>query len=129
MEDIHSRIGEEIEAYCGRCRLDRIHRVVAQDPDGTVRKIICGMCNSYRNYRPPKPTLTRSGKRETYRSSTKQVEDLGPPSRNYSMKENFELGEVIFHPNFGVGKVVTLRDQFKIEVKFSDGLKILLQNR
>src|SRR5262249_18073990 len=75
MSDTHSRIGEEIEAYCGRCRLDRIHRIVAQDPDGSVRKIICAMCNSYRNYRTPKENQTRTVKRESARSSSKPIED------------------------------------------------------
>ena len=130
MNNAHSRIGQEIEAYCGRCRMDRIHRVVAQDPDGRIRKIICGMCNSYRNH---KQTQVSSSQPRTVRRSSSRAaappEDYGSPSRSYNMRENFEVGEVISHPMFGVGKVVTIRDNNKIEVKFRDGLKVLLQNK
>jgi hypothetical protein len=131
MSNVHSRVGQEIEAYCGRCRMDRIHRVVAQDPDGTIRRIICAMCNSYRNHRQTqeKQSQPRAAKRETTRASSRIPEDFGQPSRTYNMRENFEVGEVISHPMFGVGKVMTIRDNNKIEVKFSSGLKVLLQNK
>ncbi|MFY9224720.1 MAG: hypothetical protein WAQ98_18750 [Blastocatellia bacterium] len=131
----HSRIGEEIETLCGRCRMDRIHRIVAQDPDGTVKKVICGMCNTYRSYRAPKTakgettkvTKTRSTSTRTQTASS--VEDFGLPSRNYNMRENYEAGEIIAHASFGVGKVLSIKDTNKIEVKFSDGVKVLLQNK
>lgn len=125
----HSRIGEEIDAYCGRCRLERTHRIVAQDADGTVRKVICGMCNSYRAYRPPKEDSKPRSTTPRVKSSKVVEEDFGLPSRNYNMRENFDVGEVIAHTTFGVGKVVAVRDFNKIDVKFSDGVKILLQNK
>lgn len=123
-----SRIGQEVETYCGRCRMDRTHRVVAQDPDGSISKVICAMCNSYRKYKEPSAAKPRA---TTRRASTRSVvvEELGPPSRTYNTRENYEVGEVISHPTFGVGKVVSLRDAKKIEVKFSDGVKLLLQNQ
>jgi hypothetical protein len=130
----HSRIGEEIEAPCGRCRMDRIHRLVAQDSDGTIKKIICGMCNSYRNYRQPKAASVakiakpRSNSGSS-RSTATTAEDFGLPSRNYNMRENYDVGEVLAHPTFGVGKVISIKDMNKIEIKFSDGVKTLLQNK
>lgn len=133
---VHSRIGEEIEAPCGRCRMDRIHRIVAQDPDGSIKKIICGMCNSYRSYRQPKAqsetgtkTTKTRGSSTSSRSTGAVVEDFGLPSRSYNMRENYDVGEVLAHSTFGVGKVLTVKDMNKIEVKFSDGVKILLQNK
>jgi hypothetical protein len=127
MSNVPSRVGKEIEAYCGRCRMDRLHRVVAQDPDGTIRKIICGMCNSYRNHK--QQSQPRAVKRESTRQVSNSVEDFGLPSRGYNMRENFEVGEVISHPMFGVGKVIAVKDRNKIEVKFPGGLKVLLQNK
>ncbi len=128
MDKPHSRIGQEIEAYCGRCRLDRTHRIVAQDEDGSIRKIICGMCNTYRLYRP-KQTSTRTTKRTTPDSTISKYIEPTQASRNYSMKESYEVGEVIAHSKFGVGRVITLKDYFKIEVKFPEGVKVLLQNQ
>jgi hypothetical protein len=127
-----SRIGDEVEFYCGRCRLDRTHRVVAQDPDGTIRKVICAMCNTYRAYRPPKESTARSNKPRAARTTTAsapRIEDFGIPSRTYNIKDNYQIGEVLQHTSFGVGKVVAIRDINKIEVKFSDGVKVLLQNK
>ncbi|MEW6732960.1 MAG: hypothetical protein AB1489_16665 [Acidobacteriota bacterium] len=127
MENSHSRVGQEIEAYCGKCRMDRTHRVVAQDADGTIRKIICAMCQSYRHYRPPQMGQTTT--RRTSVRTASAPEDFGPPSRVYNMRENYQVGEVLSHPQFGIGKVVVLRDANKIEVKFPDGVKLLLQNK
>ncbi|KAF0249897.1 MAG: hypothetical protein FD167_708, partial [bacterium] len=116
---VHSRIGEEIEAPCGRCRMDRIHRIVAQDPDGTVKKIICGMCNSYRSYRQPKaqsegtPKLTKQ-RSSSSRSTSSTIEDFGLPSRSYNMRENYSVGEVLAHPTFGVGKILSIKDMNKV---------------
>jgi hypothetical protein len=127
-----SRIGDEVEFYCGRCRLERTHRVVAQDPDGTIRKVICAMCNSYRAYRLPKEGSSRAGKPRSTRATTAaaaRIEDFGSPTRTYSIKDTYQIGEVLQHTTFGVGKVMAIRDTNKIEVKFSDGVKVLLQNK
>lgn len=126
----HSRIGQEVDTLCGKCGMERTHRIVAQDPDGTIRKVICAMCNSYRNYRPPKPQDSKVTKTRAPRSTANAApEDFGRPDRNYNMKENFQVGEVIAHSTFGVGKVINIKDGSKIEVKFLDGVKVLLQNR
>jgi hypothetical protein len=45
------RAGESLEDYCRACKTDRMHTVVAADPDGVPIRVVCGYCQSEHNYR------------------------------------------------------------------------------
>lgn len=45
------RAGESIEDYCRACKTDRMHTVVAADPQGRPIRVVCGYCRSEHNYR------------------------------------------------------------------------------
>jgi hypothetical protein len=45
------RAGESLEDYCRACKTDRMHTVVASDPDGQPIRVVCGFCQSEHNYR------------------------------------------------------------------------------
>jgi hypothetical protein len=45
------RAGSAIEDYCRACKTDRMHTVVAADPDGRPLRVVCGYCRSEHNYR------------------------------------------------------------------------------
>jgi hypothetical protein len=53
-----ARAGDSIEDFCRACKLDRMHTVVAADPDGAPIRVACGYCSSEHNYRggPRTPT-------------------------------------------------------------------------
>ena len=53
------RAGDSIEDYCRACKMDRLHTVVASDPDGQPIRVVCGYCRSEHNYRGG-PRLERS---------------------------------------------------------------------
>lgn len=120
------RVGNEIDTYCGRCKMERTHRIVAMDPDGTIRQVICGMCDSRHIYHAPKKDTKKVAVRKA--STTFDVE-IDLPQRSYQMNLNYNEGEVIDHPKFGIGRVIAVKDSQKIEVRFKDGVRILLQNR
>ncbi|HET7219282.1 MAG TPA: hypothetical protein VFJ02_14595 [Vicinamibacterales bacterium] len=46
-----SRAGDSIEDYCRACKLDRMHTVIAADPNGVPIRVACGYCSSEHNYR------------------------------------------------------------------------------
>lgn len=49
--------------------------------------------------------------------------------REYSMDQNYQIGEVIEHPCFGKGKVVANLRKGKIEVEFDKlGVRTLVSN-
>jgi hypothetical protein len=57
-----ARAGSAIEDYCRACKTDRMHTVVAADPDGQPLRVTCGYCRSEHNYRGG-PRMDVSGAR------------------------------------------------------------------
>jgi hypothetical protein len=45
------RAGESLEDFCRVCKTDRLHTVVAADPEGRPIRVACGYCRSEHNYR------------------------------------------------------------------------------
>jgi hypothetical protein len=45
------RAGDSIEDVCRACKVDRMHTVIAADPDGRPLRVVCGYCRSEHNYR------------------------------------------------------------------------------
>jgi hypothetical protein len=45
------RAGESIEDFCRVCKTDRMHTVVAADPEGQPIRVVCGYCQSEHNFR------------------------------------------------------------------------------
>ena len=45
------RVGASIEDYCRACKTDRIHTVMAADPQGRPIRVVCDYCRSEHNYR------------------------------------------------------------------------------
>jgi hypothetical protein len=62
------------------------------------------------------------------RLSIQEIEKSGVPSRAYSAKEEYEIGELIAHTKFGIGRVISLKSFNKMEVEFTSGIKVLLRN-
>ena len=141
--------GDEVDSYCGQCKLERVHNVVAL-VDGEVAKVICKMCGSRHKYNPidPEPNgsapkavgsggATKKKKPSGARraASAKSLEsqweaamaEKDPAnSRTYSMDGSFEQGEVIEHEKFGHGIVIQVDAAGKMQVLFKDGPKRLI---
>jgi hypothetical protein len=45
------RAGASIEDYCRACKVDRIHTVIAADPEGRPIRVACDWCRSEHNFR------------------------------------------------------------------------------
>ena len=45
------RAGDSIEDYCRACKTDRLHTVMAADPDGRAIRVVCDYCRSEHNFR------------------------------------------------------------------------------
>jgi hypothetical protein len=46
-----SRAGDSVEDYCRACKIDRMHTVIAADPNGVPIRVACGYCSSEHNFR------------------------------------------------------------------------------
>lgn len=138
-------IGQEIEAYCGKCKTDTIHLITSVE-EKKITKVMCKTCMSYHQFKKPKSADGKSSKKSA--SKKKPAAAAKPTQRRmrrdkwsrlldsmemkeaieYKMQDNYEIETAINHKTFGLGVVKNIIDSRKIEVLFHDGQKILVQN-
>ena len=113
------RPGDDIDTYCGKCKEEREHAIVALNVQGGIERVQCRTCQSNHLFRAPKTTTrTRSTK------GAVAVVESGP-ARAYSMQTRFRVGERISHPKFGLGTVIDER-YGKIDVRFGKEMRTLI---
>ncbi|HEY0323442.1 MAG TPA: hypothetical protein VGC66_20965 [Pyrinomonadaceae bacterium] len=119
------RLGDDVEAQCGKCKGERTHQVAALNQNGAPAIVICRTCGGRHNFRDrserksTSSTTRRQSERETIASTPRK------PARAYSPREAFTEGDWINHTKFGLGEVIASRDG-KIEVKFGTEKRILI---
>jgi hypothetical protein len=113
-----------------------------------ITRVHCNTCRSQHAYRPhppgeqPASAPGRSPSRRTDGES-RATRGTGAPAHNYatllqgrgaanarpySPQARFAPKDLIAHPTFGLGVVVLLKDNTKIDVLFPDGMKTLLHS-
>nr|AQQ74830.1 hypothetical protein [uncultured bacterium] len=150
------KVGSEVDAYCTKCKMDLLHRVVAV-LEATPKRVECQTCHSQHNYRKPKgvaaakaakapkrkggPVSARAAGTERTRRATKGQLELmaqwegrisGKGKSDfvkYSVKHAFEVDQLVDHSTFGQGYVSEVHQDRKISVVFRDGEKILAHAR
>ena len=136
-------VGQEIEAYCGKCKENTIHSITSLSDD-KIEKVMCNVCMAYHKFKKPlestiKPlakkveTKDKAGKKKTTRPRrskwTRILEETDfSTAIAYKMDQNYDLAMAIHHKTFGPGIVKNVIDNQKIEVLFHDGEKMLVQN-
>ena len=131
--------GGDIDAWCSKCRLKLGHTIVAT-VGNIPKRVKCNTCNGQHNFRAQgsekKQGETKKTARKTKSQKTNYEEYISrlkgcDPSdaKKYSMKGNFEKDEVIDHPVFGMGIVLSIIQANKINILFKDGPKLLIQNQ
>lgn len=142
------KAGQEIDAYCTRCKMDLTHRIIAVVGDKPV-KVECRTCMGTHNYRAPKsapaaraareaPAAASSSSRSAAapkprRTAPEEHVALVPPDHArvhaYRMTETFQRDQWVAHKTFGIGLVLAVLADDKIEVRFESGHKVLVHNR
>jgi hypothetical protein len=139
-------VGKETLSYCTSCKMDLNHIIVALKGD-RIAKVQCLTCKKEHAYKAAKG-VTEPGKAaaKATRTSKKKAasadEDTNHsieaewqklmlahkdmPTKGYSTKGNFGLGDKISHPTFGDGIVGKLIYPNKIEVIFQMDVKVLI---
>lgn len=138
-------VGSEILSHCGKCKDDTTH-VISVMADEKISKVMCNTCKAQHNYRKPKmqdkdktetkpvKTAKTTSARKGLKSAAKKWNDILAnyelsDAQGYKMKQDYEEAALIDHPVFGIGVVTRKIDQYKIEVHFETGLKLLAINR
>ena len=123
------RPGDDVETYCGRCKAERTHQVVALKADGAPADVICRTCGGQHRFRPEKKEPSASSAPRAPRKTGRRAEPLGAApagaAKPYSPRETYADGDWLDHPTFGQGKVTQARAG-KIEVRFESGPRVLL---
>ena len=120
-------VGAEIEAFCTKCKLDRLHAIQALKSDGNIHKVICKTCEGTHLFRRPKgdgtkPKVSRRRKKGSVILTGAELAKAKP----YSMTGVFAVGDFIKHSTFGPGKVIEVKSAGKMEVGFEQGGKLLV---
>ena len=130
------KVGGDILTWCTRCKMDLAHVVIAMIGSAPAR-VQCKTCRSEHSYRKakgltsPQPrTERKTTPKVSMRSSEiweqklagRHQEELKP----YSVKETYKIGELIQHPQFGLGIVEELRSGQKIVILFKLGERLLV---
>ncbi|RJQ50212.1 MAG: hypothetical protein C4538_00510 [Nitrospiraceae bacterium] len=138
MDKKHS-LGGDIEAMCTKCKLELGHTIIAM-VDDVPERVKCNTCNGEHNYRTKSPKKPRTrlmdadrkarSREAHYNEQMSRITggDLSK-AKKYSMEDNFKKDELIDHPAFGLGIVLSVTQKNKMEILFKDGPKLLIQNR
>ena len=136
-DDEPEDVGQEIEAYCPRCKIDTAH-TVASRYDDEIRRVRCNTCEDVHAFRKPRG---EDGGEEAAEAPVKKKATKAKPTweqvmakkkrepRAYNMNEIYGELDIIEHPKFGVGFVSELNGIDKIEVTFQAEKKTLAHNR
>jgi hypothetical protein len=79
-----------------------------------------------------KPASTRKPKAQEILFnlySTRLMASNSSNAKIYNIKGNFRKDEIIDHPKFGIGLVLSIIQANKVEVFFKDGPRLLVQNK
>ncbi|MDW8283934.1 MAG: hypothetical protein RMK29_19705, partial [Myxococcales bacterium] len=136
-DDDAEDIGQEIDAYCPRCKTDMTHVVVSRYED-EIRRVKCNTCEDVHAFRRPRGEDVAE---ELVEAPVKKKAQKARPTweqvmarkrkepRPYHGNEVFQELDIIDHPTFGIGFVSELIGQDKIEVTFQNDKRILVHNR
>jgi hypothetical protein len=122
------RLGDDVQAYCGRCKEERLHHVIALHSDGQIERVTCNYCQSTHRYRDLQAAAAAPKTRRTTAARSLEAKtraSSNQPARSYSPQEIYAAGDKITHTKFGEGNVVEAR-QGKIDVRFGREMRTLL---
>lgn len=130
-------VGSNVDSWCTRCKLILAHTIEAVVA-GRITRVHCNTCGGQHAHRsqapgrsdPTKPArvVRRAVVSEPDLATLLRGRDVGS-ARAYAPTERFAEGDLIKHGTFGVGLVTARKDVNKIEVRFSDGAKVLIHRR
>ncbi len=133
--------GMDIDAPCGRCKMETRHRVLTLT-NGVPENLICARCSSVHKFRAEKPktdlpprtsrgSASGAGPKPRAAASPSRFQELmiqeqaGSQASPYSPATKWEEGAWMDHASFGLGRVQKRLGR-KVDVLFRQGLKTLI---
>ncbi len=133
--------GGDVDTFCNRCQLELAHIIVAVAAGRPVR-VICKTCKTEHAWRGPKgktaskpkvagsaaPRTRGAGAAAATYEEIMQGKDVARAAR-YAVATRFAQDDVLDHKTFGLGVVIRVMADDKIEVVFREGTKVLAHAR
>ena len=135
IETSKTKLGGNIDSWCGKCKLVLAHTIEAMVGDKPAR-VHCNTCKSQHSYRAhgpgavarvPRQGDTTRGRGSRYQSLLKAKDSA--VVKAYSPSDRYEEGDILEHPTFGRGIATAIKDATKMEVLFESGSKTLVHGR
>ena len=136
-------VGHDVDSWCTRCKLILAHTVEAMI-GSKITRVHCNTCQSQHAYRPHPPGEQPASSRADRPAVQRAARPTPTPGANeyatllsgrdtssaraYATQDRFAPNDLIAHPIFGLGVVMTLKDRTKIDVLFREGLKTLVHS-
>lgn len=145
-----SVIGENIDAYCLKCKLVLAHTILFM-VGGAVSKVKCNTCGAEHKYRPEKPAAKKTAVSRpptlkesiARRAAAAKVEANNAPMqwdirnrsmdrsaavKDYSIHSQYRAKDIVNHHVFGLGFVERIVSDKSMDVLFSDAVKLMAMN-
>ena len=109
-------IGDNVEKFCTACNQQLAHIVKSLTKTGAVSRVRCSKC----------------GLLGAFKTSAKltKVQNLSMKTGDpYSQARTYRAGQIMAHPTFGTGEVMTVFDTKTIDVLFVDRVRRLIHSR
>jgi len=140
-----TKIGDIVEAYCSRCKLN-LDTSVSALANGTVIKVTCRTCNNELKYRapvdvaaqqqkalkrlmrqrekkfeapPPSAPTSNTSLREVWDEMTSKVDPRF--ARVYDSEKEYDLEEALLHKQHGMGVIHDIHGDGTLNVLFRKG--------
>jgi hypothetical protein len=125
-------VGENISAYCAKCRSSSDHIITVMAADGEdVEKVKCRSCGSAHKYRTSADAKSsRVVKKKATAVETAEIlwesclSQARGKERSYDMLGKYRVGDVVLHTTFGKG-VVRKTYYNKCDVLFKDKERLM----
>ncbi|MEJ7617830.1 MAG: hypothetical protein WKF30_12915 [Pyrinomonadaceae bacterium] len=120
------RLGDDVSTYCGKCKEERTHQVVAMKSDGDIERVVCRTCQGTHLYREKKSAATAKrvgggGRKQELLGTIPAIRSVRP----YSSEDIYRIDEWISHAKFGQGRVIEARTG-KVTVRFGQDTRTLM---
>jgi hypothetical protein len=124
--------GQNIDSYCGKCKVGREHTIMTLDGDA-VAKVRCKMCGSMHKYKSPldaQRVRNKRAKKDIGEAATAEIiwaaglSEAKGKERDYSMASKYRIGEIVNHDTFGKGIVMSLYSH-KCNMLFKDRERLM----
>ena len=109
-------IGDNVEKFCAACKEELGHTVKSLTKTGSVSRVGCSKCGRLGLYKQSSKTARAQN----------LVNQTGEP---YSQIRTYRAGQIMTHPTFGTGEVMTVFDTKMIDVLFIDRVRRLIHSR